>query len=255
MKIAIIGGSGLSSFPWPARLETVEVETPYGKVGLQKGCWLERDFFFLPRHGQGHTVPPHLINYCANIYGLAQLGVEWVLATAAVGSLRKNIPPGSLVLLNQFIDYTKARTFTFFNGGDAGLRHTDFTNPYCETLRRVILKTAAQKGIRVRKNGCYVCTEGPRYETAAEVKMFARLGGDVVGMTNVPEVTLARELGLCYAALAVVTNYGAGITKKFLTHSEVEKTMNENMAKIGRIFAGVLEAGELKEKCGVCPRS
>ncbi|MEW6523354.1 MAG: MTAP family purine nucleoside phosphorylase [Bacillota bacterium] len=219
MKAAIIGGSGFGA--WEAG-RSLEVETPYGQAVIFSGR--QGEVLFVPRHGPGHTVPPHRINYRAMIWALWHLKVRWVLATAAVGSLRKEIAPGRVVLVDQFIDWTRARPFTFYDRDT--VVHTDFTEPYCPQLRRVLGHQLAKGGLDFVDGGCYVCTEGPRYETPAEVKALATLGGDVVGMTNLPEVVLAREAGLCYAVAAVVTNYGAGIGPGKLDHQEVVALMD-----------------------------
>jgi len=236
LRIAIIGGTGVYD---PANLTDVqeaELVTPYGTINYLQGRYEDKEVFFLARHGSGHSVPPHRINYRANIWGLKMLGVTEVIATAAVGSLNQEMPPGEMVLLDQFIDFTKYRVDTFYDGGPAGVVHVDYTAPYCPRVRAVLLAAAKEAGITLIPRGTYVCTEGPRYETPAEIKAYAVLGGDLVGMTNVPEVVLAREAGLCYATVAMVTNWAAGISPHPLTHREVVEIMDRNTEKLRRLL-------------------
>ncbi|WPD20269.1 S-methyl-5'-thioadenosine phosphorylase [Thermaerobacter composti] len=239
MRLAIIGGTGVYD---PAILEDVREETvvtPYGRATVRIGTFRGLEVVFLARHGAGHTVPPHRINYRANIYALAALGVRRVVATAAVGSLRRALAPGHFVLVDQFLDFTKNRVATFFEGGEQGVVHVDVTEPYCPEIRARLAEAGAALGLAVTNGGVYVCTEGPRFETPAEIRMFERLGGDVVGMTSVPEVVLAREAGLCYATVAMVTNYAAGMAGQPLTHEEVLEVMAANGANLRRL---ILEA-------------
>ncbi len=236
MRIAIIGGTGVYD---PAILSDVQEEelvTPYGTIQFVRGRHEDREVIFLARHGSGHSVPPHRINYRANIWGLKMLEVTEVISTSAVGSLNKEMPPGEMVLLDQFIDFTKDRVYTFYDGGPAGVVHVDYTQPYCPRVREVLLAAAEAEGIKLGARGTYVCTEGPRYETPAEIKAYGILGGDLVGMTNVPEVVLAREAGLCYASVAMVTNWAAGISPHPLTHQEVVEIMNRNNDKLRRLL-------------------
>jgi 5'-methylthioadenosine phosphorylase len=207
----------------------VEVETPYGKVGATTGRLDGRKVVFLARHGRHHSVPPHRVNYRANIWALKELGVERVLTTAAVGSLNSDFRPGEFVLPNQFLDFTKARPATFYENE---VVHTDFTQPYCPVLRYALEGAAGELGLTVHNGGCYVGTEGPRFETPAEIAAYRRLGGDLVGMTGLPEVVLARELGLCYATVAIVTNFAAGISGTMLSHQEVLDLMATRLGKV-----------------------
>jgi 5'-methylthioadenosine phosphorylase len=249
VKIGVIGGTGVYN---PDILKNVEVKvitTPYGQIELTIGENNDKKVAFLPRHGGGHTVPPHKINYRGNIAALKFIGVEKIIATAAVGSLNKDLGPGSLVLIDQFIDFTKQRTLTFFEAGDVYKAHIDVSQPYCGDLQTDLMKVAEKAGIALHQGGCYVCAEGPRYETAAEIRAYRMLGGDVVGMTGVPEVVLARELGLCYANISIITNWAAGINPKALSHAEVVTIMNENQDKLRRLIAGCLEAAS--ETCRV----
>lgn len=235
-ELAIIGGTGFYDPGMADNLQQLEVNTIYGSVSCQVGEHHGKNVVFLARHGKEHNLPPHRVNYQANMWALRELGVKFVLSTTAVGSLQEEINPGMLVVLDQFIDFTKNRKHTFYDGTAGEVVHTDFTEPYCPQLRDCLCRILHQKGVPFREKGTYICTEGPRYETPAEVKLFAAWGGDVVGMTNVPEVTLAREAGLCYASLSLVTNYGSGLSSQPLTHQEVVEEMKANINIIRDVF-------------------
>ncbi len=250
VRLAIIGGTGVYDPRVLSDIREEEVRTPYGDVRLRVGTYKGEEVAFLPRHGAKHSVPPHLINYRANIWALKELGVERVVATTAVGSLNRNMKPGDFVLVDQFIDFTKGRPSTFFNGGEQGVVHTDFTEPYCPEIRGVLRQAAQAAGITLHDGGTYVCTEGPRFETPAEIRMFERLGGDLVGMTNVPEVVLAREIGICYATVSMVTNFAAGISPNILTHDEVLEVMAGNGEKLKKLILGTLGSIPVARGCG-----
>ena len=240
IKLAIIGGTG---FYEPGLLEQskeIEVETEYGLSRLLTGTYQKQKIAFLTRHGAKHSLPPHKINYRANIAALKKLGVERVLSTTAVGSLRQEYAPGTFVVIDQFIDQTKTRVDTFFDGEDGAVYHTDFTEPYCPQLRNSLGRHFNKQGLAYVDKGTYICTEGPRYESPAEIKAFRTWGADVVGMTGVPEVTLAREAGLCYSSLSLVTNLAAGISKSHLTHKEVIDMVDEKISIIREVFLDVL---------------
>jgi 5'-methylthioadenosine phosphorylase len=224
--LAVIGGTGFYEIASATLKEKQVVDTKYGQATVDVYTSKSgKEFIFLPRHGEGHVLAPHAVNYRANIMALKQLGVERIIGVCSTGSLHKDIKPGDFVLVDQFIDFTRGRPETFFD--DEGLVvHTDVTEPYCPEMRACI-SYVPTKGIRLHKKGTYVCAQGPRFETAAEIRMFAALGGDVVGMTGVPECVLARELGMCYACLAVVTNYAAGIGNMPLSHEEVVGQMKK----------------------------
>ena len=210
--LAIIGGSGLARLTNLDALRRQTVRTPYGEpsAALTFGRIGGHEVVFLARHGDDHTIPPHEINYRANIWALHALGVKNVIAIAAVGGIRSDLQPGVLVVPDQIIDYTHGRAATFFTGADLGLRHIDFTQPYCQPLRAACLSAAQQAGVTATDGGVYAATQGPRLETAAEINRLEHDGADMVGMTGMPEAALARELGLCYAAIAVVVNHAAG---------------------------------------------
>lgn len=231
-QLAIIGGTGVYDPAILDQIHEVKEKTKYGEVKVLLGTYKGEELAFIPRHGADHSVAPHLINYRANIMALQQLGVRSIIATAAVGSLQDHFQPGEYVLADQFLDFTKVRQHTFYEGGDEGVVHCDMTVPYCPEVRAAIQKAGAEQDLTVHNGGCYVCTEGPRFETAAEIKMFQQLGGQVIGMTSVPEVCLARELGICYANISIVTNYAAGISTSILTHAEVVEMMQKSISQL-----------------------
>lgn len=239
--LAIIGGSGL---PKLANLETVRrevVRTPYGDPSgaLTFGMLGEQQTVFLARHGYGHTIPPHLINYRANMWALRKAGVTQIIAIASVGSIREELPPGALVIPHQIIDYTWGRASTFFEGGDDdGVRHIDFTEPYSADARARILAAAQAAGVDVHDGAVYATTQGPRLETAAEIKRLAGDGADVVGMTGMPEAGLARELELSYAAINVVSNYAAGLASSAHSVSldAIEAVLSDTMGRVRKLL-------------------
>lgn len=214
MRAAILAGTGVYNLPGLNPIPR-DVDTPYGGVRVYEAG----ELVFLPRHGVAHSVPPHQINYRANFWALHQLEVDRVLAVYAVGSLHRGLLPRELALLDDFLDFTSGRPLTFFDGAGGGVGHADMTDPYCPALRRRMLAS----GLPVRPHATYACTNGPRLESPAEVRMLARLGGDVVGMTGCPEVTLARELGLHFAAVAYSINLAVGLDPSLhLLHDLVE---------------------------------
>ncbi len=241
INLGIIGGSGFYEPGMLSGVSEKKVRTPYGIIKpligkLHNGMTVA----FLARHGRDHSILPHQVNYRANLSGLQSLGVKRIIATTAVGSLDQSLPPGTLVIIDQFLDFTKQRPLTFFEQGEVHKAHIDITEPYCPDLRKLLQSAALQCKIDVRAGGCYVCAEGPRYETAAEVRMFQMLGGTVIGMTGVPEVVLARELGICYANISAVTNWAAGIAKTSLRHDDVVRIMDHNQAKIRQLITECL---------------
>lgn len=238
MRIAFIGGTGFYAAPFLDDPKEIIVGTRYGAVRLLEGHKFDKEIYFLSRHGAGHSVPPHLVNYRANIAALKTLQVQAIFATTAVGSLAKEMEPGHLVILDQFLDFTKSRPGTFFQGDGFPVVHADMSDPYCSFLRREVAVTAERLGFPFHRLGCYVCTEGPRFESAGEIRMYGTLGGQVVGMTGVPEVVLAREAGICYAGVSLVTNYAAGISPHPLSHEEVVEMMKKN----GERFLSLLMA-------------
>lgn len=209
--LAIIAGSGIDGLPDLADVRLRSVPTPYGMPScpLRFGRIDGTSLVYLQRHGDGHTVPPHLINYRANIWALRDCGASNVVALATVGGIARELAPGALAVPDQIIDYTSGRESTY-SATDAPLRHVDFTRPYAQSLRESLLEAAERIGVSVHDGGTYAATQGPRLETAAEILRLERDGAHMVGMTGMPEAVLARELGLNYATLAVVVNAAAG---------------------------------------------
>ena len=212
---AIIGGSGFDQMAGFAHERRLQVATPYGEPSAAPilGHLRGRAFAFLPRHGVGHAIAPHRVNYRANIWALREIGVRRIIALAAVGGISAGFPPGAIAIPDQIIDYTWGRRHTFYDGSDEAVQHIDFSRPYSEKLRRKIIAAAKKGGVDVVVGAVYAATQGPRLETAAEIDRLERDGADVVGMTGMPEAALARELNLDYAALALVVNPAAGRTR------------------------------------------
>jgi len=212
------------------------IKTKFGPSLVYEARLGTERLYVLPRHGMAHDIPPHRINYRANVAALAHLGAKRVIATTAVGSMRRDFGVGELGLVEQFIDLTKNRPSTFF---DDTVRHTDMTRPYNQALGEKLMKSAARLGVKLRSGLVYVCVDGPRYESAAEIRMYRAFGGDVVGMTGLPEVVLANELGLKYASLAIATNLAAGMQGR-ISHSEVISIMGRSGRKVKEVIEGAL---------------
>jgi len=227
MKAAILGGTGVYSIDG---IETVEqlVETDYGRVTVMAGTGKWENLYFISRHGTDHSVPPHMVNYRANIQALIKLGIERVFAIYAVGSISTRVPPGGVGLLSQFIDVTQGRSNTFYDGGESGLKHTPMDEPYCRAMGDMILKAAGEKGITIAEEGTYICTNGPRFETPAEIKMYKLWGADYVGMTGATETALIREAGIHFSAVAYSINWAAGIKKDLAFISDKEMNHIKN---------------------------
>jgi 5'-methylthioinosine phosphorylase len=240
MMLAVIGGSGLSKL---ASLEVTRrkaVRTPYGKPSgaLTLGRIRGRDLVFLARHGYGHTVAPHEVNYRANLWALKEQHVEGVVSVASVGGIRADLGPGRLLVPDQIIDYTWGRQATYFEGAGTPVTHIDFTEPYAQVLRGRILAAARACGEDMVDGGVYAATQGPRLESAAEINRLERDGADVVGMTGMPEAALARELGLDYAAIAVSANFAAGRSDSAhaVALDRIEAVLAEAMGRVRRII-------------------
>jgi len=238
--LAIIGGSGLSQLSSMADMRPKVVRTPYGEPSgaLTFGSIRGKDVVFLARHGYGHTIAPHEVNYRANLWALKEEKVAGVVSVASVGDIRKDLGPGTLLLPDQIIDYTWGRRSTFFEGASSQVTHIDFTEPYAEALRRRLLEAARACGEKVFERGTYAASQGPRLETAAEINRMERDGADVVGMTGMPEAALARELGLDYAALAVSANFaaGRGDSAHAVALERIEAVLAQAMGRVRRII-------------------
>jgi 5'-deoxy-5'-methylthioadenosine phosphorylase len=241
-KLAIIGGTGLTTLPGLEIIRREMVRTPFGEPSgpLTHGTLGDCEIVFIARHGYGHTIPPHKVNYRANIWSLKQTGVERVIAVAAVGGIRDDLKPTDIVIPDQIIDYTWSRGNTFFEDGDAGVTHIDFTYPYCNELRLELIEAAKKADIKTTNEATYAATQGPRLETAAEIDKLQRDGADIVGMTGMPEAALARELGLCYATCAVVANKAAGRSHGEITIEDIKQKLEEGMEKVRSILFGVV---------------
>ncbi len=233
--LAIIGGSGLYSLGEEFKLrDQVSRKTPYGETSadIQLGSWQDVEVAFLPRHGEGHSVPPHAVNYRANIWGLKQAGVSKIIAINAVGGISADMAPRTLALPEQLIDYSSGRAHSFFDGAGGEVRHVDFSRPYSDILRNCLAQAGAQLGCVIVAAGTYGCTNGPRFETAAEVRRLQQDGCSVVGMTGMPEASLARELEVDYACLAVVANWAAGIDDSDLSMAEILANLEQGIQQV-----------------------
>lgn len=229
--LAIIGGSGFTRMPDLKVTRREVVRTPFGEPSapLTYGLFDGQEVAFLPRHGAGHRLPPHRINYRANIWALKTIGARHVVGMAAVGGI--SMGPQIICVPDQIIDYTYGREHTFFDGEDAAVTHIDVTEPYCAKLRDRLLNAGRTAGLDPVDGGTYGVTQGPRLETAAEIRRFENDGCDLVGMTAMPEAALAREAGLCYATCAVVVNWAAGKSPGPITMEEIEHNLAEGMQK------------------------
>lgn len=232
--IGIIGGSGLEKISDQA--SQIDIKTPYGIVPVQVLSLENTEIVFLSRHGLNHTIPPHKINYKANIWALKMMNVSNIIATAAVGSLRSDLAPGMFGIVSQFIDFTKNRESTFFDHFSDAIQHTDMTFPYSESINTILDSILTHEKLPFQGNLTLVVTEGPRFETSAEIRAYSLLGAEIVGMTGYPEVALARELSMEYSTLAVCTNFAAGIKKQKLSHQEVLETMEQSFDTVKLIL-------------------
>lgn len=239
---AIIGGTGLNRLDGVEALQRFEQATPYARtpVVMFRGQWDGAEVLFLPRHGEGHRVPPHAINYRANIDALRRAGAREVVGVAAVGSMRRDLPPAALAVPQDIIDYTWGRAHTFCAEDSDSVLHVEFAPPYAEPMRRDVLASA--QGALV-DDAVLAVTQGPRLESAAEIRRLQRDGCDLVGMTAMPEAALAREAGLDYVTLAVVVNWAAGIGEGAI-HAEIERSLASGMAQVHQLLARWLRAGD-----------
>lgn len=237
--IAIIGGSGADEIIEMAdSIEKQAVDTEYGSVEVTLMSIGDKTVAFLPRHSEGHSVPPHKINFKANIMALKNIGVTQIIATNAVGSLDLDIGPGSFVIIDDFLDFTVNRERTFF---DDKVVHMDMSEPLCNRLRNVILSHGDCVSGGLVDGGTTVCTEGPRFETPAEIRFFKMIGGTVVGMTSLPELVLAREAEMCYASISIVTNYGTSISPDVLSMEEVYEVMEVKKQELVKLLLETID--------------
>jgi len=231
-KLAIIGGTGLTQLADLKIVKREQLNTPYGAPSAEfiTGQLDDKEVIFLARHGNPHRFAPHKINYRANIWGLKQLGVEQIIAVAAVGGISEKMGPAHIAIPDQIIDYSYGREHTFFDNDQEGVTHIDFTYPYSQKLRSRLITAAAQAQLKISPLGTYGCTQGPRLESTAEIKRMEQDGCDLVGMTGMPEAALAKELNIDYAAIAVVANWAAGKTEGEITMAEIEQHLHKGMA-------------------------
>lgn len=252
--LGIIGGTGLTKL---ANLEITRrqvMRTPYGEPSgaLTMGRMCGADVVFLARHGYGHTIPPHEVNYRANIWALKEFGVDRIVSVATVGGINPKLGAGTLVVPSQLIDYTWGRAQSFIISGEKPVTHLDFTEPYCRAMREDILRAASQKQIAIHDGGVYAVAQGPRLETAAEINRFERDGCDMVGMTGMPEAYLARELDICYAAIGVVVNdaAGRGASRNGIREEDIERVLGDLMTRV-RILLEQLVVLQHPDACPV----
>jgi purine nucleoside phosphorylase len=239
LTLALVGGTGLTELQEPC--ETLDIETPYGPTSapvrvVAKG---PLRLLFMPRHGNPHRFPPHRVNYRANLWALREAGADHVLAVYAVGGLHDPYAPAALAAPDQLIDYSWGREHTYSDSGEEPLVHVDFTRPFDGRLRRALLAVARDCAIELVDGGCIGVFQGPRLESAAEIKRARRDGCDMAGMTALPEAGLARELGLDYAGLAVVSNWGAGVSGDLLSEEDIAQTLREPMTRVRRMIAAL----------------
>ncbi|MCT2548325.1 MULTISPECIES: S-methyl-5'-thioadenosine phosphorylase [Streptomyces] len=246
-EIGVIGGSGF--YQLLTDTEQVRINTPYGEPSdaVSVGAIAGRRVAFIPRHGRDHRIPPHKINYRANLWALRSLGVRQILAPCAVGALRRDLPPGTVVVPDQLVDRTSGRVQTFY---DVGAVHVPFADPYCEEGRTAVLKAAAAARCEVRDGGTMVVVEGPRFSTRAESQWFAAAGWSLVNMTGHPETVLARELALCYTSVALVTDLDAGIdARESVDQKSVFSVFAQNTERMRSLVLGAVELLPERQDC------
>lgn len=241
---AIIGGTGLTQLEGLDIIDAQFIDTPYGEpsANIMRGRYAGQDVLFLARHGHPHRIPPHQVNYRANLWALRHAGADKIIAVNAVGGISCTMQTGHFCIPDQIIDYTSGREHTLYTGDLDHVTHVDFSYPYDQTLRLKLIKAVSSLGFSCTNQGVYGCTQGPRLETVAEITRMERDGCDIVGMTGMPETVLARELGLAYASLALVVNPAAGKAQGVITMSQIEQAVVEGMAKVKQILSSLLSA-------------
>ena len=248
-RIGVFGGSGFYSFL--DKVQEVKVDTPYGEPSapISIGDVDGTDVAFLPRHGLQHQYPPHMINYRANVWAMKELGVERIIGPCAAGSLRKEVEPGHFVVSDQLVDRTTGRKDTFYDGPQT--THISYADPYCPELRKLAIQTGESEGITVHPSGTVVTIQGPRFSTRAESKWFQDLGWEVINMTQYPEAYLARELEICYANIALITDYDVGVVgeTEAVSHEAVLKVFTENNDKLRGLLFGMVKKIPAERTC------
>ncbi len=243
MKIGIIAGTGFYKLPALVGATPAVVETSYGQALITQGIWNKAQIFFLTRHGADHSVPPSAVNYRANITALKEAGVEFAIAINVVGGIDPKLSTGSLQLLDDFIDFTSGRAGTFFDGIQSnGVQHIDMSDPYDKAVKNALAASAASAGIELASGGIYAGFNGPRFETPSEIRLAALAGATVVGMTGCPEVALAKEAGLRYAAIALVANPAAGVSDLPITIAEIGIAIEQASSKVITIIDGAIKS-------------
>lgn len=238
-EIGIIGGTGVYDPGLFEDVKEIKVYTPFGKTSdlVSLGHHKGRAIAFIPRHGRNHQIPPHMINFRANIWAMKELGVKRIISPSAVGSLREDFKPGDLVIVDQFIDRTKNREDTFYEGGQ--VCHVSTADPFCPELRKIFFDSAKKMGVSCHEKGTYVCIQGPRFSTRAESKLFRSWGAGVIGMTVYPECVLAREAEICYVSLCTITDYDVWAEKP-VSAEEVVKTMAKNVENVKKLIINAI---------------
>jgi 5'-methylthioinosine phosphorylase len=244
-EIAIIGGSGLyqlNPHTAPEDINYLDIPTPFADQAcrLSQETLNNKSVYFLPRHGVEHSVPPHKINYRSHIWALKELSIKRILAVNAVGGIAPELTPGSLLIPDQLIDYTWGREHSFFDGLNSLHDHIDFTFPYDDELRNILIEEAANLNMSIIGQGCFACTQGPRLETAAEVQKLKHDGCDVVGMTGMPEAALARELGMAYACITLVVNPAAGLSEELITIERIKSVLETGLQDVRKLLTASL---------------
>jgi len=252
-EIGIFGGTGIYDSELLQESKEISIDTPYGKTSdsITIGDYKGRKVAFMPRHGKKHAIPPHMINFRANIWAFKELGVTRILAPSAVGSLKEEFKPGDFALPSQFLDFTKSRIGSFSE--DGRVIHISVAEPFCPELQEIVLQTAQSQNIKIHKNCTYVCIEGPRFSTKAESKFFRTTGADIIGMTLVPECQLAREAQICYVSISTITDYDVWAEKP-VTAKEVLETLSKNAEFTKKMLAVLLEKIPKTRKC-YCERA
>ena len=247
-EIGIFGGTGIYDSGLLEDAQEVSIETPYGKPSdsITIGIFKDRKIAFMPRHGKKHAIPPHMINYKANIFAFKELGIKRIIAPSAVGSLKEEIAPGHFALPSQFLDFTKTRQGSFSENGR--VIHISVAEPFCPELQQSILNIAQKNSLTIHKDCTYVCIEGPRFSTKAESKFFRTTGADIIGMTLVPECQLAREAQICYASISTVTDYDV-CAEKPVTAKEVLDTLSKNVAATKNLLTYLVEEIPKTKSC------
>ncbi len=248
--IGVVGGSGIYDIPGLEIKDSVRVGTPFGEPSdlYRVGRWAGSDVVFLPRHGSTHHIQPHKVNYRANIWGFRELGAGKIISICSAGGISPGMKPGSIAVPDQIIDMTDGRKATFYDEDE--VVHVDFSEPFCPDMRTLVFDAAEDAGVAVIKSGTYVCTNGPRLETGAEIRTFAGWGADMVGMTLMPEAVLARELEICFACIVVITNFAAGIAEKKLSTKDVLACMQASAESLRAVLRSVLSLAVRPSSCG-----